>query len=406
MASTPPNARGSARVRSGRTPGREGMSHGTVPRSYLGGQSRPARGSARPRSEGGGPGGPGGPRRPGGGGGGGGGNQYRGKRRPRWGRRILVIVLALVVLAGIGTVGVWAYASSLDDKLHRTDAFAGLTGGRPAKKVDGAQNILMLGSDMRTSWEKSGEKPRTDTIMLLHIDADHDHAYLVSIPRDTWVYVPEMKGADGGGTNAKINAAFAWGGTPLMVKTVEGFTGVRIDHVAIMNFQGFQDVTDALGGVRMYVEQTITSIHPPHRKFTKGWHTFNGAQALDYCRQRYQFPTGDFARQKHQQQFLKALLNKAASSGTLSNPKKLNDFLQAVVKVIQVDKSFQLVDEAVQFRNLRSNDITFMTSPNDGTGTMDGQSVVLSNKQKASSLYDAVTNDTVAKWLKENPQKK
>ena len=379
------------------------MAHGSVPRSYLGGQSRPARGTARPSTGGGGGGGPRDPRRPYGGGGGG--NQYRGKRRPRWGRIILVSVLALVVLAGIGTVGVWAYASSLDDKLQRTDAFAGLTGDRPAKKVDGAQNILMLGSDMRTSWKKSGEQPRTDTIMLLHIDADHNHAYVVSIPRDTWVYVPEMDGADGGGTNAKINAAFSWGGTPLMVKTVEGFTGVRVDHVAIMNFKGFKDVTDALGGVRMYVEQTITSIHPPHRKFTKGWHTFNGAQALDYCRQRYQFADGDFSRQKHQHQFLKALLNKAASSGTLSNPKKLNDFVQAVIKVIKVDKSFQLIDEAIQFRGLRSNDITFLTSPNTGTGTMDGQSVVVSDKKQASGLYEAMSNDTVAKWLKANPQK-
>jgi len=318
---------------------------------------------------------------------------------------VLVAFLALVVLAGIGTVGMWAYASSLDDKLHRTDAFAGLTGGRPAKKVDGAQNILMLGSDMRASWKKSGEQPRTDTIMLLHIDADHNHAYVISIPRDTWVYVPKMAGADYSGENAKINAAYSWGGTPLMVKTVEGFTGVRIDHVAIMDFDGFKEVTDALGGVRMYVDQTITSIHPPHRKFTKGWHNFNGAQALDYCRQRYQFADGDFTRQKHQQQFLKQLMNKAASTGTLSNPAKLNSFLHAVIKVIQVDKDFHLVDEAIQFRNLRSKNVTFMSNPSTGTGTMDGQSVVLSDKQKASSLYEAVSNDTVSDWVKKNPQK-
>ncbi|HEY3506780.1 MAG TPA: LCP family protein [Actinocatenispora sp.] len=399
-ASNPPNARGSARVRSGVTPGRSGMSRGTVPRSYLGGERE-----TPPRRDtgGGGPGGPRGPQRPYGGGGGGG--QYRGKRRPRWGRIALVSLLALVLLAGVAGVGVWAYASSLDDKLHRTDAFAGLTGGRPAKKVDGAQNILLLGSDMRTSWEKSGEKPRTDTIMLMHIDADHNHAYVVSIPRDTWVHVPAMKGADASDQNAKINAAFAWGGSPLMVKTVENFTGVRIDHVAIMNFEGFKEVTDALGGVRMYVDQTIKSIHPPYRTFTKGWHDFNGTQALDYCRQRYQFADGDFARQRHQQAFLKALMNKAASSGTLSNPQKLNAFLQSVVKVIQVDNDFHLVDEAVQFRNLRSKDVTFMSSPNQGTGTMDGQSVVLSDKEKASSLYEAMANDQIADWVKKNPQK-
>ncbi len=297
----------------------------------------------------------------------------------------------------------WAYAKSLDGNLNRTDAFAGLTDGRPGKKVDGAQNILMLGSDSRNPKSNSGWRP--DTIMLLHVDADHNHAYLISIPRDTYVFVPQISGADNGNTNAKINAAFAWGGTPLMVKTIEGFTGVRIDHVAIMNFEGFTSVTDALGGVRMYVDQTITSIHPPHRKFTKGWHNFNGAEALDYCRQRYQFADGDFTREKHQQQFLKQLLKKAASTGTLSNPSKLNSFLQAVTKVIIVDKDFHLVDQAIQFRNLRSNDVTFMSSPHSGTGNINGESVVLSDKEKASSLYQAVENDTVADWVKQNPQK-
>ncbi|MGA8118168.1 MAG: LCP family protein [Actinocatenispora sp.] len=354
----------------------------------------------------GGPGGPPGPRGPGGGGGGGGGNPYRGGRaRPRWRRIGLITLLVVVLVAGCGAVGAWAYARSLDGNLNRTDAFAGLTGGRPAKTVDGAQNILLLGSDMRASWKQSGEKPRTDTIMLLHVDADHDHAYLISIPRDMYVYVPSIKGADYGDTKTKINAAFAWGGVPLMVKTVEGFSGVRVDHVAIMDFDGFQKVTDALGGVHMYVDQTITSIHPPHRTFTKGWHDFNGAEALDYCRQRYQFADGDFSRARHQQQFLKQLMKKAASTGTLSNPAKMNSFLHAATDVMTVDKDFHLVDQAVQFRSLRAKDITFMSTPNQGTATIDGQSVVLSDKEKASSLFDAVDKDTVGDWVKANPQK-
>lgn len=407
-ASTPPGSRGSrgtARVRSGNTPGREGLSRGTVPRSYLGGRARPeepARGTARPG--GGGPRGPAGP----GDGRGGRGGEYRGGRRThrrRWPRILLAVVIVLVLLGGLGAAGMYAYARSLDGDLARTDAFAGLTDGRPAKKVDGAQNILMLGSDMRKSWKKSGEKARTDTIMLLHIDADHEHAYVISIPRDTYVYIPKMDGADYGDTHEKINAAFAWGGTPLMVKTVEGYTGVRIDHVAIINFAGFKEVTDALGGVRMYVEQTITSIHPPHRKFTKGWHNFNGTQALDYCRQRYQFPDSDFARQRHQHQFLKQLMKKAASTGTLSNPSKLNAFLKAVTKAMIVDRDFHLVDEAIQFRGLRSKDVTFMTTPNLGSAQINGESVVKSDTEKAASLFQAVTDDTVKAWVKKNPQK-
>ena len=371
------------------------MSRGTVPRSYLKSDERPdtgrVSGSARVGGGGGGGRGPGNGR----------GVAYKGKRRPRWGRIALVVVIVLALLTGAGALGVWAYANSLDNNLKRTDAFAGLTGGRPATTVDGALNILMLGSDSRDPKTNSGWRP--DTIMMLHIDADHKHAYSISIPRDTYVYIPAMKGADNGDTHDKINAAFAWGGAPLMVKTVEGFTGVRIDHVAIMNFAGFQSVTDALGGVDMYVDQTITSIHPPYRKFTQGMHHFTGAEALDYCRQRYQFADGDFTREKHQQAFLKALMSKAASSGTLSDPVKLNNFLQAVTKVIIVDKDFQLVDMALQFRNLRAKDVTFLTSPHDGTPTINGESVVQSDKEKASSLYDAVNNDKIADWIKQNP---
>lgn len=314
-----------------------------------------------------------------------------------------MVLLILVLVAGIGGIGMWAYAKSLDGNLSRTDAFSSLTGDRPAKTVDGVQNILMMGSDSRNPKTNKGWRP--DTIMLLHVDADHKHAYVISIPRDTYVYIPPMKGADNGDTHSKINAAFSWGGTPLMVKTVEGFTGVRVDHVAIINFEGFKSVTDALGGVRMYVDQTITSIHPPHRKFTKGWHNFNGAQALDYCRQRYQFANGDFTREKHQQQFLKDLLKKAASTGTLSNPKKLNDFLQAVTKVVIVDKDFHLVDMAVQFRSLRSSDVTFLTSPHEGSQNVNGESVVLSDKKNASSLFEAVDKDKIAGWIKQHPQK-
>jgi LCP family protein required for cell wall assembly len=389
-----PNARGSARVRSGNTPGRDGMSRGTVPRSYLksDGRSDSGRVSGSARVGGGGGGqGPGGGR----------GVAYKGKRRPRWGRIALVVLIVLVLLGGAGALGIWAYANSLDDNLQRTDAFAGLTDGRPAKTVDGAVNILMLGSDSRDP--KSNNGWRADTIMLLHIDSDHKHAYSISIPRDTYVYIPQIKGASNGDTHDKINSAMAWGGVPLMVKTVEGFTGVRIDHVAIMNFAGFASVTDALGGVDMYVDQTIKSIHPPYRTYTKGMQHFNGAEALDYCRQRYQFADGDFTREKHQQAFLKDLMDKAASSGTLSNPAKLNDFLQAVTKVIIVDKDFQLVDMALQFRDLRSKDVTFLTSPHDGTPTINGESVVESDKAKASALYDAVNKDKIADWVKQNP---
>jgi LCP family protein required for cell wall assembly len=197
----------------------------------------------------------------------------------------------------------------------------------------------------------------------------------------------------------KINSAFAYGGLPLVIRTIEGFTEVHIDHVALIDFAGFQAVTDALGGVDLYIEQTITSIHKPYRKFTKGMNHLTGAEALDYVRQRYQFSDGDIGRARHQQQFLKAVMDKAVSSGTLGNPAKLNAFLQAVTKAMTVDKDFSVTDMAVEFRGLRGSDLTFLTSPFSGFDTIDGQSVVRSDRARAAALYQAVVTDRVARYL-------
>src|SRR5206468_8254087 len=163
-----------------------------------------------------GPGGPGGPSGPGGPGRG----VYRGgKRRPRWGRIALVAGLALLLLGGVAFAGGYIYYRSLDAGLARTDPFAQITGGRPAKTVDGALNILMLGSDSRDPDNKA--KPgewRTDTMIILHIPASHDKAYLISIPRDLYVPIPKSQvNPKLGGTRSKINAAFAWGGLPLAI---------------------------------------------------------------------------------------------------------------------------------------------------------------------------------------------
>jgi len=317
--------------------------------------------------------------------------------------------VAVLVLALLGGLGAWLYVRNLDDDLARTDPFAEITEGRPAKPVEGALNILLVGSDSRdpdAPVDQAG-KWRADTIIVMHIPSDHREAYLVSIPRDLYVPIPESANADcGSGQRAKINAAFAFGGLPLAVRTVECFTDVRLDHVVAIDFAGFKQVTDALGGVDLNVERTVTSIHKPYRTFTKGMNHMNGAEALDWIRQRKQFPDGDFARMRHQQEFLRALLDKAASTGTLSNPKKLNAFLQSVTDAVTVDKDFSLVDMAVQFRNLRGENLTFVTSPNSGSDMVDGESVVVSDREKALAMYRAMSADTMADWVKANqPQK-
>lgn len=329
------------------------------------------------------------------------------KKSPRWGRIALVVIGALVLIGLVAAGCGVAYISSLDGKLHRTNAFSGLD-DRPAKSVDGTQNILLLGSDSRDGGAYDPKaKPntttvqneRSDAIMVLHIPVDHKKAYIISIPRDTYVSVPELNGH--GGVKAKINAAFAWGGIPLTVMTVEKFTGVKIDHVVKIDFNGFKGMTDALGGVDVTVDKTVTDPRS-HRTFKAGVNHLDGAAALDYVRQRYGLPNSDFDRIHRQQIFLRALMQKAASSGTLSNPVKLKNFLDAATESLTVDNSFSLKDMALEFRKLRAGDISFVTSPHVGSQTINGQSVVVSDREKALALWTAVEKDQVASWLASN----
>jgi LCP family protein required for cell wall assembly len=344
----------------------------------------------------------------GGGPGGGGfdtGGAPRRRIRPRWGRIALVLGVVVALVIGGLALGGFLYVQHVNNKFQHIDAFSTIPGPRPTKVDDGSQNILLLGSDSRNQTRAADLKGwRTDTIILMHVTADHKHAYLISIPRDSWIHIPRsMSQPQFGNTNAKINAAFSWGGVPLTVETVEQFTNVRIDHVVLINFGGFEAVTNALGGVDMYVDQTITSIHKPHRVFTKGTHHFNGAQALDYVRQREQYANGDLTRVKHQQEFLKAIMNKATSTGTLTNLGKMNSFLDALSKAVLVDKGFDLGSMAWQMHGLRSSDMTFLTSPTSGFATEpDGESAVVVDKAKAATLYAAVRDDTVGVWVKAN----
>jgi LCP family protein required for cell wall assembly len=354
-----------------------------------------------PRGSGGGPGGPAGPPR-GPGGGNYPGRPYKGKRKPRWGR-IAMVVGAVVLVGGlVAGISLYGYANGLNDDLKRTDAFSDITKGRPVKTVDGALNILLVGSDSRDpdATKEDTNEWRADTLIVMHIPADHKSAQLVSIPRDLWVQIPSGNSADcSSGSRAKINAAFAFGGLPRAVRTVECMTDVHLDHVLAIDFGGFKEVTDALGGVDLKVEQSITSIHKPFRKFKKGTMHMNGAEALDWIRQRKQFARGDFARMQHQQEFLKALMDKAAGTGTLSNPAKLNDFLKATTSAITADQDFSLTDMALQFRSLRGENLTFITSPNLGSQTISGQSVVVADREKALALYKAIAADKMDEWM-------
>lgn len=244
----------------------------------------------------------------------------------------------------------------------------------------GALNLLLLGSDSRDPRAPSDRANpwRADTIAVVHIPPSHDRAVIVFLPRDLWV------------NGQKVNAAYSRGGAAAMKKVVQGYTGVKIDYVGVVDFGGLQATVNGLGGVDMPIEKTIRSIHRPYRTFKAGTQHLNGAEALDYIRQRKQFARGDFDRIRHQQQFLVAMLKKATTGGHLTKMDRLRIYLSKTRGAVDWYPRIRSLDVAWQLRGIGPDDLEFMTSPNRGTGMIDGQSVVLSDDVAARQLYGKI----------------
>ncbi|MGP7960231.1 LCP family protein [Sanguibacter sp. A247] len=333
----------------------------------------------------------------------------------RVGRRALVI--ALVVLGGLvaaGALAVGGGALWLNSRVERFgDPFTAIPeAARPTRAVPVVQadadplNVLVLGSDSRVSagdpsqWEAGAQ--RTDAIMLVHVDGDREHASVMSIPRDAWVSIP-------GHEDAKINASYSLGGPALLVQTVEQLTGVRIDHVAIADFESFTELTDALGGVEVTVGQDVYDSGGLGQLVVgAGTHVLDGAQALAYARQRYGLPGGDFDRVKRQQNWARAILAKAVSQGTLTDPGRATSFVSTVAGAIAVDDNLGLADMvrlASELKELRAHDVVFFTAPVAGTGwSPDGsQSIVRLDREALAPLAEAIATDDVTRYLAEDP---
>ena len=234
---------------------------------------------------------------------------------------------------------------------------------------------------------------RTDAIMVVHLPADRSGLYVVSMPRDTWVDVP-------GRGEAKINAAFSFGGPTLLVRTVEHLTGLRVDHVGVVDFEGFVAMTDALGGVEITVPETTGDMR---NVYLEGTYTMDGEQALDYVRQRYGLDEGDFDRVRRQQNWIRSVLRDALSRDTLTNPAVLDRFLLATTSAVSLDEGFDtgaLRGLALEMRDLRGEDLHLLTVPTSGTGrSADGQSTVVLDEQGADELWASMREGTVEQWL-------
>jgi LCP family protein required for cell wall assembly len=309
----------------------------------------------------------------------------------------------------VSTVG-WVAVRHHDGNINRLGGiFEGLD--RPADSGDsGPRNILLVGSDSREGLPEDRDfngtgasfvtGQRSDTIILAHLYGDDDVAQLVSFPRDSWVTIPEYTDPRTGETEpaheAKINAAFFEGGPPLLVATVQELTGVTIDHYVQVDFTGFQEMVDALGGIQVCLpeaaKEKLSGIDLP-----AGKSVVQGEQALAFVRQRQGLPRGDIDRIARQQQFLGAIVRKVLSAGTLTNPVKLNSFLGAATESLQVDDGLSLEglrDLALRLRNFSSGGVVFSTVPvADSAARRDGQSVVLLDLEAAEGLFERLRLD-------------
>ncbi|HZN75813.1 MAG TPA: LCP family protein [Micromonosporaceae bacterium] len=369
----------------------------------------------------------------------------RKRRRDPWWARLLVIVGALLMMAsGATIVGgkvlIGRYTADLPQQNLLGEA------GAHGANINGAINMLMVGLDERAN-QSPDELVRADTIMIMHVPPSHDQAFLVSIPRDTRVRIPAYPKTGYAGGLDKINAAFAFGsqgpgtieekrarGVELLALTIRDLTGIAFTGAAIIDFQGFEAVLHALGGVTMYVERRAESIHLAYDKNGKivrvwyddaagkvrgippgghvvvhepGWQKMSPVLALDYTRIRKGSccPNGDYDRQRHQRQLLKAIVKEATSKGLIADPVKLDRVIKAAGKAFILDtQGIPVEDFIFTLKGITSNDLmTVETNAGKAHGQMINGVAYEQLTDESIQMFAAVRDGKLFDFLATHP---
>ncbi|WP_144764744.1 LCP family protein [Curtobacterium sp. 9128] len=313
----------------------------------------------------------------------------RGAVPPRHGRQKRGLGVVFPAVAGVLTMalllsgGYAAYAyNRLASSVTKVDAITGST-EQQQDDVDGkAMNILLVGDDHRPdnatpeqlaelSTESDGGATNTDTMIVLHISADGKDATMISFPRDSYVPIP-------GVGKGKLNSAFyygtlngggAAGGAQLLIKTIQDLSGLSIDHYVRVSLLGFYEIVKQLGPVSVCLKEpaqdTYSGVDLP-----AGKSDLDAKQALSFVRQRHGLPNGDLDRQVRQQYFLSQEARKILSAGTLLNPVKTTNIIDAIGGSVETDQGLDLLSLATQLRNLRPGNIKSATIPILGTPTI------------------------------------
>ncbi|MEU0369920.1 LCP family protein [Streptomyces sp. NPDC006283] len=327
--------------------------------------------------------------------------------RPRYWLRWAALGTSLVVLAAAGA-GWWFYRkldSNITTDITAAAELETYEKERPATVAVDAQNILLLGSDTRAGKgnskygrDEAGGSERSDTTILLHISADHKSATAISIPRDLIVTIPSCGKRGGGRTKeqrAQFNWAFQFGGAACTIRTVEKFTGVRIDHHMVIDFRGFKDMVDAVDGVEVCLAEPIDD-KDARLKLPAGPQTLRGEQALGFVRARKTLGNGsDTERMERQQQFMGALVKKVQSDGVLLNPTRLYPVLDAATKSITTDAGLDSLRDLYELtrsiRSIPTEKVQFLTVPRRPYAANPNRDELV--QPEASQLFKSLRDD-------------
>ena len=323
-------------------------------------------------------------------------------------RIITSLSVGIVLVSSVSSFGLGQVSSSI----ARIDVFNSLN-DRP-EKTSKAENYLLVGSDTREGLTKQQMRElrvgstataaggRSDTMLIIHLSKSRDLAYIISLPRDSLVVIPEHISSSDKKTiipdrQGKLNSAFSYGGAPLLIETVERATSIKIDHYVEVSFAGFAGIVDALGGIEVCTKVDIDD-PKSHLVLSTGVHTLDGIEALKYVRTRDFDGRGDIGRMQRQQQFMSAVLNKATSSGTLLNPFKVKNFINASLASVKLDSGLapdDLLTLAKQMKNLSSGNVRTLTVPlSNPNGRVDGVgSVVIWDEVLGADLWTRVRDD-------------
>lgn len=297
------------------------------------------------------------------------------RRRRRWAtavRLTSLLILALVVLAVAVLLGLWRYASTQIDEVELPSLDQNQEPGAPQDAVAGTLNVLVVGTDSREGFTEEELRELgtedigtnlTDTIMLVQVAPTRKQAVIVSFPRDLRVDPPGEPGV------MKINAVHAAGGADLLVQTVQDFTGVIIDHYAEINMKGFLDLTDAVGGVEVCLDEPLVDAYAGI-DLPSGCQLLDGKEAVGFVRSRRvateQFGADDFGRINKQQYFIRQTMAKVRSAGTLLNPLKVKAVIDAVGSNLTTDRDLgprEMLNLAGSLQELEPSEVATRTVP-------------------------------------------